>query len=351
MVLIDFRYLFNVEYALTPKDEYPDYETYETDLFSKLLNRFVSIANEHYSSYGKCVLAIDDHTKRYWRKAFYPLYKINRLNLFSLDDEKNNISDEIEQAWLKIIPILKNTKIVPLEISGAEGDDLIAVLAKSPERHLIVSVDKDFIQLLDENIDILSPKTGEITRAEDINGSISAIMDDHILNGDASDGIPSIYAYRKPSDSFSLWFKKKFKTKLTEDVYFRLMTQTPEAELLYKSDILNEYRDNIGFYNDSETFFSTILERELSIKRIPLSYKIERNVKNSVENGFDRSKIFAKDKFLSYNYRRNQRLIDLRYVDTNIVKRVISAFETYRREYGDIKTFCSKYQIPISEIK
>ena len=85
-----------------------------------------------------------------------------------------------------------------LEIYGAEADDVIATLCKHfpDEKIMIVSGDKDFIQLQKyPNVQQYSPILKKYVNGHD---PITYIKE-HILKGDASDGVPNVLS---PDNTF-----------------------------------------------------------------------------------------------------------------------------------------------------
>ena len=99
--------------------------------------------------FGKVVLCYDD--KNYWRREIFPFYKKNRKQ------ERENSKydwDEVFSVLNRIRDELKsNFPYQVLQVQGAEADDVIASIVRqnsrtpNPEKVLILSADKDFIQL------------------------------------------------------------------------------------------------------------------------------------------------------------------------------------------------------------
>jgi hypothetical protein len=138
--------------------------------------------------YGKMVLCYDD--KNYWRTQVFPFYKKNRKQeretskydwdmVFSV---LNKIRDEIR----------RNLPYYVIQVQGAEADDVIAALSRynhSTDKILILSADKDFIQL---------HKYPTVKQYDPIrnrwieNENPIQYLQEHIIRGDRSDGIPNI---------------------------------------------------------------------------------------------------------------------------------------------------------------
>ena len=101
------------------------------------------------SEYGKLVLCYDD--KDYWRREVFPFYKRNRKQ------ERENSKydwDKVFSVLNKIRDELRNNfPYHVIQVQGAEADDVIASLTRRnyqqqvPEPVLVLSADKDFIQL------------------------------------------------------------------------------------------------------------------------------------------------------------------------------------------------------------
>ena len=141
--------------------------------------------------YGDLVLCYD--SKNYWRREIFPFYKKNRKQerekskydwgeVFSV---LNTIRDEIKDHFPYQV----------IQVESAEADDVIASLVhknsedESPESTLILSADKDFIQL--HKFDFVKQydpiRNKWITHENPVQ-----YLQEHIIKGDRSDGIPNI---------------------------------------------------------------------------------------------------------------------------------------------------------------
>jgi len=144
--------------------------------------------------YGEMVIACD--SKNVWRREIFPNYKAGR---------KANRAKS-EHDWDAIFSMLHNIKdeiktFLPykvIEIETAEADDIIATLIKrskrivAPEHKkniLILSGDKDFIQLHDKYVKQYNPVLNKFVGKGE---NPSLYIKEHILKGDRSDGVPNI---------------------------------------------------------------------------------------------------------------------------------------------------------------
>ena len=144
--------------------------------------------------YGEMVIACD--SKNVWRREVFPNYKAGR---------KANRAKS-EHDWDAIFSMLHNIKdeirnFLPykvIEIETAEADDIIATLVNRLQRQtgpnhakkvLILSGDKDFIQLHNDNVRQYNPVLSKFVGKGE---TPSIYIKEHILKGDRSDGVPNV---------------------------------------------------------------------------------------------------------------------------------------------------------------
>jgi len=164
-----------------------------------------------FSEYGDVVVAYDSGPS--WRKQVFPYYKANRKKA-----QEASVID-----WHKLFEFLNKIKaelkvVLPykvIEVANAEADDIIGHLAKlvgNYEPVMIISGDKDFIQLHGKNVKQYDP-----VRKRDIKNPDGALayLQRHILAGDSGDGIPNVLsdddAFVNPDKRQKPLTKKKYK--------------------------------------------------------------------------------------------------------------------------------------------
>ena len=143
--------------------------------------------------YGEIVICADN--KNTWRREAFPYYKANRkksrdeseLDWNNLFNVMNAIRDELKQVFpYKVI-----------HIEHCEADDAIGTiihengtdLHTGGEKFLILSGDKDYIQLQKyANVDQYDPVRKRWVR----NDNPEQYLVEHVLKGDAGDGVPNI---------------------------------------------------------------------------------------------------------------------------------------------------------------
>ena len=139
--------------------------------------------------YGELIIACDN--KNYWRKQLFPYYKANR--------KKSQAASELD--WKAIFECLNKIRselkeYFPyriIDIESAEADDIIGTLCiefgNTNEKILILSGDKDFQQLQRYiNIRQYNPVMKKFITCN----NPDKFLAEHILKGDAGDGIPNI---------------------------------------------------------------------------------------------------------------------------------------------------------------
>ena len=136
--------------------------------------------------YGQMVIACD--SGNVWRRQAFPNYKAGR---------KAN-RQKSEHDWTMIFDLLSKVKneikqFLPykvVEVETVEADDIIAVLCRrTNEKVLILSGDKDFIQLHNDKIKQYNPVLNKFVGQGE---NPSLYIREHILKGDRSDGIPNV---------------------------------------------------------------------------------------------------------------------------------------------------------------
>ena len=136
--------------------------------------------------YGDMVIACD--SGNVWRRQAFPNYKAGR----------KETREKSEHDWTMIFDILSKVKdeiktFLPykvVEVESVEADDIIAVLCRrTNEKVLILSGDKDFIQLHNDRIKQYNPVLNKFVGQGE---NPSLYIREHILKGDRSDGIPNV---------------------------------------------------------------------------------------------------------------------------------------------------------------
>ena len=267
MILIDFTQIA-IGSLMVAVHRAPENTIDENLVRHLVLNTLRYYRSRFIEKYGELVICCD--SKHYWRKDYFPQYKATRkkeraasgLDWDDIFINLNLVRDEVKEHFpYKVI-----------EVYGAEADDIIATLVKTQNKdiNLIVSSDKDFIQLHGSKVEQYSPVAKKIINGQDP----VKYLREHIIRGDRSDGVPNIYS---PDDTF------------TENKRQKPMRKTVVTELL------NLLEDEQGMVWDNPKML-------YSVARCP------------------------KDTWIR-NWQRNETLIDLNNIPTDIHDKIVQEFK------------------------
>ena len=132
-----------------------------------------------------------DHARKTFRNEIYADYKGTR----------KETPDDLRSQFPVIKQMLEIMGIKVFEFAGIEADDIIGTIAKqSGQKNVLVSGDRDLLQLIDENTNVWLTKKGvsdievydETVLKEKFGFAPSGIIDLKALMGDSSDNIPGV---------------------------------------------------------------------------------------------------------------------------------------------------------------
>jgi len=185
MILIDMSQILFAAASMSMKNGKADINIVR----HMTLNSLKKYRKEYFDEYGELVICCDG--KHSWRKEFFPQYKAMRKS----GREASSVDwGEIFQMFNQLKREIKeNFPYRVIEVDTAEADDIIGTLIirqrEEGEKVLIVSSDKDFIQLQrEENVFQYSPATKKFLNGVDP----QEYLKEHILRGDKGDGIPNV---------------------------------------------------------------------------------------------------------------------------------------------------------------
>lgn len=183
MILVDFSNTFIS--AIIKFHNNGENEITEDIARHLVLNSILSY-RKRYGSYGQVVLCCDGFQS--WRKKVFPYYKASRK---SGRDASSLDWGMILSTMNKLIEeFMENLTYPVIRVSDAEGDDCIAILAKTQDGpHVVISNDKDFGQLLKiPDLKQYRPRMEEELKVPDADRYLKEL----IIRGDAGDGVPNI---------------------------------------------------------------------------------------------------------------------------------------------------------------
>lgn len=200
----------------TDQDNLPDIVN-ESKWFKKCLHnaavdKLNSIANivencsgliYPHSSLIDTVIAKDSRLTKSFRYSIYPEYKLTR-KIQRAKKGQYKIGPVFDYLYTSVFPEIFDRNTVQLTVEGAEGDDVIASLARSQriadeyERIILVSSDRDFVQLqmdrpvvqYDATCELVVPRIKRGAEVIDITPQQALMI--KIISGDTSDNIHPI---------------------------------------------------------------------------------------------------------------------------------------------------------------
>ncbi len=238
------------------------------------------IQKQFKGEFGKMVLCYDD--KNYWRREIFPFYKKNRKQ----ERETSKYDWDEMFSVLNIIrdEVKANLPYQVLQVPGAEADDVIASICiynskkDNPEPILILSADKDFIQLHRyEFVKQYDPIRNRWIE----NDNPVQYLQEHIIKGDRSDGIPNILTCDDAIVS------GKPQKKMSKEKIASLASMDPEDFTNFIR--LRNWKRNselIDFNQIPEEVTTRILESYITTKpldNIRLEYFIHNNISQLIE--------------------------------------------------------------------
>ena len=245
----------------------PTAELSETLIRHMVLTSILSYKRKFSEKYGELVFCTDD--RKYWRKEIFPYYKANRKKM----------RDASKHDWSLIFNTLNKIRdeirdkfpYVVIQVEGAEADDVIATMCKYTQTNMLrqngLDVEKQSVLILSGDKDFLQlQKYSNITQ-------YSPIM-------------------------------KKF---LVED--------EPSRKLM-EHIICGDSGDGVPNFLSNDAVFVTDGQRQKPIRK--------EKLKEWLECGNPES--FCDDAMLR-NYKRNQTLIDLDSIPTNIAEKVVEVYK------------------------
>lgn len=177
-------YIYRAYHAITPLSTSQGLPTHAVFGFLNILRRILREKNPSYLA-----VAYDSRGPNF-RHAMYELYKANRAAM----------PEDLQVQIPYIKDLVRAFNIRSFEIPGVEADDIIASAARQLSRQghrvIVVSGDKDLLQLVDEQVIVWEPMKDRImdSRAvlEKYNVGPDRLLDCFALIGDSSDNIPGV---------------------------------------------------------------------------------------------------------------------------------------------------------------
>ena len=248
-----------------------------------VLNSLRSYRSKFEGEFGELVLCYDNKTN--WRREYFPNYKHSRRK--GRKESKldwNNIFDTLHMIKSEL------TEFFPykvLEVKNAEADDIIASVVfhvasepKNYEKVLILSSDKDFIQLQRYNfVSQYSPMQKKFVNGIDP----TTYIKEHILKGDRGDGVPN---FLSPDNTFVDELRQRPMSKRKLEAWIDLEPSDYCNEEMMRNYHRNRTLIDLSYIPDNikEKCTQTFLDAPEGSRKHLLNYFIKKKLKSLMEN-------------------------------------------------------------------
>lgn len=250
-----------------------------------ILNSLRMYRQEFGDMYGELVICCDD--KKYWRREVFPYYKMNRKK----DREKSGLDwNNIFQTLNQIRDELKeHFPYKVIQVEGAEADDIIGTLCQTyghigvcsdlEERILILSSDKDFLQL-QKYCNVIQYSPVQKMFIQELHPHV--YLNTHIIRGDKGDGIPN---FLSDDDTFVEGKRQKPISTKKLDIW---CMQEPEEfcdEKMLRGYKRNQQLVDLDFIPEDirQNIIKQFKEAETNQRSLLLNYFIQHKLKNLTE--------------------------------------------------------------------
>ena len=154
----------------------------------------------------RCILVSDGENSAARKRKIYPEYKQKRSVKFNVNRQYDfkDKDEEHKAMHLQIQILLEYLEQLPLQlvtIDSTEADDVISYIAKevfckNENEVILMSSDKDFLQLVDERINVWSPTKKKLYTPKSVLDEYGVHPNNFLfyrtLDGDKSDNIPGV---------------------------------------------------------------------------------------------------------------------------------------------------------------
>ena len=272
MILLDYSQIVIVNVMMNKRAMSEDFVRHA------VLNTIRMYHHKFTKEYGELVVCCDAPDN--WRRDAFKYYKAQR----------KTTRDKSDFDWSELFRLLhkireeisENFPYKVVYIDGAEADDIIAtiVMNATKEPVLILSSDKDFVQLQKyENVSQYSPLTKKFLNTDNPDN----FLREHILRGDTSDGVPN---FLSSDDTFVTDKRQTPLSKKKVSVWAEL-----EPDVFCQGEQLRNYRRNemlIDFTKIPEWLQINIVDEYVNQPEVGRSrlfnYFIKHKLKNLMEH-------------------------------------------------------------------
>ena len=252
----------------------------------------------------RCIVVFDGKGGSTRRRKIFPDYKMKKNVRFrvnralSLDMDQNEESSSMKYQIIKLIEYLNMLPVTTICMDNVEADDVMALLARSyfsglGKKCTIMSTDKDFLQLVDEDVTVYSPTKRTVYTPEKVSLEYGIHPNNFLLyrtiDGDRGDNIDGIKGVgeKKLKTAFP---ELSTEAKLSVDDLLKISEEKKKEMPLYKNFLKEENQSLLKRNYDLMQLVDSILPASMQTK-------IFDHVDSPVTelNKFEFSKKFAED--------------------------------------------------------
>jgi hypothetical protein len=253
----------------------------EEDLLRHMiLNSIRSYNMKFKNDYGEMIIACDAGNN--WRREIFPYYKANRrknrekseLNWAQIFDTLGKVREELKEFFPYRV----------IRIDTAEADDIIGTLVhtfgNTSEKILILSGDKDFVQLQRyNNVRQYDPVQKKWRTTNDPDRFIR----EHIMRGDTGDGVPN---FLSADNTFVVGARQKPISQKKLDVWITLDPREFCDENMLRGYMRNQQLVDLDYIPENlRVSIAAEYEAQAGKGRAKLfNYFIEKRLKNLLES-------------------------------------------------------------------
>lgn len=228
----------------------------------------------------RCVIIFDGKGGSKRRKSIYPDYKENKhsgIRLNRIYDEISDLQDEEKNMKIQIYRMLKYIEVLPvsmLSIDNVEADDTIAYCANQyfKNNSIIMSSDKDFLQLVNDRIRVWSPTKKKFYGKTEIYSEFQIHPCNfclfRALDGDNSDNIPGIKGFGLKTAIKAFPMLSEDRKVTVDEMYNHATTNREKLKAHYSTFLDNKesFERNISLMQLADTYLT--VQSQLHINEV-----------------------------------------------------------------------------------
>jgi len=254
MILVDYSAVSIAAMMAILNNPSSKEECTEMFCYHVILNSIRATNMKFRKEYGQMYIICD--ARKNWRREYFEQYKANRAK----GRKESKFDFELIFHCLDTVKAALNESFPyhVMEMEGLEADDIIGILAQiTSEQTIIISNDKDFQQLHNENVCQYRPHNKKVVR----NPDPKAFLIEHIVRGDKDDGVPNILSVD---------------TVFVDDNRQKPVTQKRYADLYHAVEcILDGEASVVPVSDDDKTFMDNFHRNNtmINLLMIPTKYR------------------------------------------------------------------------------